>query len=141
MKASHIAVAIGTALLLGYAIAYGGQGQRSQSAPSAQDAQMAPGVTSHVEDPTTDDSTEPPKTEQPTAGHDDVSGKDETSTDPNQASKTTDKHPNFGSLDQNNRGYLTMDDVKYNPWLSANFARCDTNHDGRLSQQEYANCK
>jgi hypothetical protein len=141
MKTTHIAIGFVATLSFGCAIVLAGQGQRSQSAPGAQDSQMAPGVTSHVENPTTDDSSQSPKTDQPTAGHDKVSGNDEISTDPNQADKTTQKHPNFGSLDQNNHGYLTMDDVKYNPWLSANFARCDTNHDGRLSQQEYANCK
>jgi hypothetical protein len=134
MKANFIVAGISAALLLGYAAAFGQGAQRAQQAP------MSPGVTSHVEDPTETDSTQP-VTEQPTAGHDEVSGNDEVSTDGGQASKTTDKHPNFASLDQNSHGYLTADDVKYNKWLRANFSRCDTNHDGHLSQQEYANCK
>jgi hypothetical protein len=135
MKTHYIAIGVSAALLFGYAIA---NGQRAQH---AQEAQMAPGVTSHVENPTENDPSQPATTEQPTAGHDEVSGKDEVSPPANQPTKTTEKHPDFGSLDQNNHGYLTMDDVKYNTWLSANFARCDTNHDGHLSQQEYANCK
>jgi hypothetical protein len=135
MKAHYIVVGVAAALLLGYAVAFG------QPAPRAQQAPTSPGVTSHVENPTETDSTQPVKTEQPTAGHDEVSGNDEMSADDGQANKTTDKHPDFASLDQNSHGYLTADDVKYNKWLSANFARCDTNHDGHLSQQEYANCK
>jgi hypothetical protein len=135
MKSHYIAIGVSAALLFGYAIANG------QAAQHAQQSQMAPGVTSHVENPTESDPAQPATTEQPTAGHDEVSGNDEVSTPANQPTKTTEKHPDFASLDQNNHGYLTMDDVKYNTWLSANFARCDTNHDGHLSQQEYANCK
>jgi Ca2+-binding EF-hand superfamily protein len=48
--------------------------------------------------------------------------------------------PDFKSLDTSNNGYLTTKDVKSNKWLSKNFARCDTDHDGQLSRQEYANC-
>ena len=135
MNANYVVLGVCTALLLGYTLANG------QAAQHAQQAPLAPGVTSHVENPTETDDTQPVKTEQPTAGHDEVSQNDEVSTPPNQANKTTEKHPEFASLDQNNHGYLTTDDVKYNKWLSANFARCDTNHDGHLSQQEYANCK
>jgi hypothetical protein len=132
-------MAVGLALCFGLATA---QAQRTQSVPALPAQPQAPGVSSHIVDPDAPD--DPPKTEQPTAGHDDVSGKDEISS-PTDSSKpapvTTDKHPDFAALDQNNRGYLTMDDVKYNPWLSSNFSRCDTNHDGHLSQQEYANCR
>jgi len=48
--------------------------------------------------------------------------------------------PDFKTLDTSNNGYLTAKDVKSNKWLSKNFARCDTDHDGQLSQQEYASC-
>ncbi len=135
MRANYVVLGVSTALLLGYALANG------QAAQHAQEAPMSPGVTSHVENPTESGAGQPVKTEQPTAGHDEVSENDEISTDGNQVRKTTEKHPEFASLDQNNHGYLTADDVKYNRWLRANFARCDTNHDGQLSQQEYANCK
>jgi hypothetical protein len=135
MKNYLIVAAVSAALFFGYASANG------QAAQHAQESPMAPGVTSHLEDPTANDPAQPVQTEQPTAGHDEVSGKDEISTDGNQATKTTEKHPDFASLDQNDHGYLTLDDVKYNTWLKANFVRCDTNHDGHLSQQEYANCK
>jgi hypothetical protein len=48
--------------------------------------------------------------------------------------------PDFKTLDTKNNGYVTAQDVKSNKWLSKNFAKCDTDHDGHLSQQEYAKC-
>jgi hypothetical protein len=48
--------------------------------------------------------------------------------------------PDFKSLDTSNDGYLASKDVKSNKWLSKNFARCDTDHDGQLCQQENASC-
>jgi hypothetical protein len=49
--------------------------------------------------------------------------------------------PDFNTLDATKKGALTADDVKGDSWLSANFSRCDLNHDGTLSRQEYAACK
>jgi hypothetical protein len=49
--------------------------------------------------------------------------------------------PDFDTLDASKTGALTADDVKGNNWLSKNFSRCDTNHDGGLSREEYAACK
>ncbi len=46
----------------------------------------------------------------------------------------------FDALDTNHRGYLTSKDVASNRKLSTNFATCDTNHDGRLSRDEYIAC-
>jgi hypothetical protein len=144
MKAKYVVTLAGPALLLGWAIA------NAQAAPRAAEAPQAPGVTSHLETPTESDPDQPANKvadpETPTAGHDDVTGKDQPSSDltaptSTQVEKATTQHPDFLTLDPNNHGYLTLDDVKHNKWLSSNFARCDVNHDGHLSQQEYANCK
>jgi hypothetical protein len=50
-------------------------------------------------------------------------------------------HPDFNTLDTKKNGYLTVADVKGSKWLSKNFARCNSSHNGRLSAQEYANCR
>lgn len=39
-----------------------------------------------------------------------------------------------------NKGYITQQDAQHDPWLASHFARCDNNHDGKLSQQEYTQC-
>jgi hypothetical protein len=148
MKAKYVVTLACPALILGWVIA------NAQGAPRASGAPQAPGVTSHLETPT-DDPDQPANNvpankaedpEVPTAGHDDVTGKDQpspdlTKPDSTQVEKANSKHPDFLTLDPNNHGYLTLDDVKHNKWLSSNFARCDVDHDGHLSQQEYANCK
>ena len=138
MKSTFVAPWAFAALLFGCAIAH------AQVPPRAAEAPIAPGVTSHVETPTEADPNQPAKVadpQEPTAGHDDVTGNDLIAPDSTQLEKATTKHPDFLTLDTNNHGYLTPDDVKYNKWLSSNFARCDANHDGKLSQQEYANCR
>lgn len=141
MKPVYLAPWAFGALLCGAAIAI------AQVPPRAAEAPMAPGVTSHLETPTeTNQPAQATDPEEPTAGHDDATGKNLTSADLSQpdsaqVEKATVMHPDFLTLDTNNHGYLTLDDVRHNKWLSANFARCDANHDGRLSQEEYANCK
>jgi hypothetical protein len=143
MKATGIGLWTIAALLFGNVTAV------AQVPPRSAEAPMAPGVTSHLETPSQSDATQPAKAtdpEEPTAGHDDATGKNLKSPDLNQPDSTqveiaTTKHPDFITLDANNHGYLTLDDVRHNRWLSSNFARCDANHDGHLSQEEYANCK
>lgn len=49
--------------------------------------------------------------------------------------------PSFNTLDTQKKGSLTADDVKGNKWLSRNFSRCDTDHDGTLNRKEYSACK
>jgi hypothetical protein len=45
----------------------------------------------------------------------------------------------FKNLDTKNSGYVTGQDVKSNKWLSKNFAGCDSDYDGHLSQKKCAN--
>jgi hypothetical protein len=49
--------------------------------------------------------------------------------------------PDFNTLDTKKKGTLTSDDVKSTKWLSTNFARCDSDHDGTMSREEYIACK
>jgi hypothetical protein len=46
----------------------------------------------------------------------------------------------FASLDRNQKGYLNDDDISADPFLTQNFAKCDSNHDGRLTYAEFAVC-
>jgi hypothetical protein len=48
--------------------------------------------------------------------------------------------PDFSTLDTKNKGSVTAADVKNNAWLSKNFSKCDTDHDGTLSRAEYEAC-
>jgi len=98
MKAKYVVTLAGPALLLGWAIA------NAQAAPRAAEAPQAPGVTSHLETPTESDPDQPANKvadpETPTAGHDDVTGKDQPSSDltaptSTQVEKATTQHPTF----------------------------------------------
>jgi len=46
----------------------------------------------------------------------------------------------FTKLDTTHKGYLNQSDVVSNQYLSANFQKCDSNSDGRLSQGEVTTC-
>jgi hypothetical protein len=46
----------------------------------------------------------------------------------------------FGSLDRNTKGYLTSDDVSADPFMSQNYAKCDSDHDGKLTWMEFKAC-
>lgn len=38
------------------------------------------------------------------------------------------------------KGYITQEDAKRDSWLSGHFSGCDSNNDGKLTRQEYAQC-
>jgi hypothetical protein len=46
----------------------------------------------------------------------------------------------FKALDRQSRGYVTVDDVSADPFLSQNFPKCDVDHDGKLTWEEYKTC-
>lgn len=48
--------------------------------------------------------------------------------------------PQFATLDKRHHGYVTKKEVRHDAWLKKNFARCDTDHDGQVSQSEYQSC-
>jgi hypothetical protein len=47
----------------------------------------------------------------------------------------------FDHLDVSKHGYLTSEDVKGDGWLKSNFTRCNVKGDGRMSWDEYSNCR
>jgi hypothetical protein len=47
--------------------------------------------------------------------------------------------PDFKTIDMKNHGYVSASEVR-TPWLKDNFSKCDTNGDGKVTQQEYAIC-
>jgi hypothetical protein len=57
-----------------------------------------------------------------------------------QAQDTPVMRPGFDTLDTGKKGYLTAHDVKSQQSLSKHFTKCNLNHDGHLTQDEYANC-
>jgi hypothetical protein len=84
-----------------------------------------------------------PSSSPPTAGQDTSHGNDMVS--PNGTSnggmkQANASRPDFNTLDTKKRGHLTADDVRSNTWLSKNFSKCDTDHDGSLSRAEYDAC-
>jgi hypothetical protein len=81
----------------------------------------------------------------PTASQDKTTGNDLVSPngDANRSGvrQTAASRPDFNTLDTRYKGALTADDISGNKWLRDNFARCDSDHDGSLSREEYAACK
>jgi hypothetical protein len=76
----------------------------------------------------------------PTTGQDKSTGNDLVGANKGQAQDSSQMRPGFDTLDTGKKGYLTAHDVKSHQWLSKHFAKCDLNHDGHLTQDEYANC-
>ena len=74
-------------------------------------------------------------------GEDKADGNDLVSPDKAGVKQAMATRPTFNTLDTQKRGSLTADDVKGNKWLSKNFSRCDTDHDGTLDRKEYSACK
>jgi hypothetical protein len=46
----------------------------------------------------------------------------------------------FAVVDRNRTGVVTKDQANSDPWLSANFARCDADNNSEVSQTEYEAC-
>jgi hypothetical protein len=47
--------------------------------------------------------------------------------------------PDFKTIDMKNHGYVLASEVR-NPWLKQNFSKCDTDGDGKVTQEEYGIC-
>ena len=58
----------------------------------------------------------------------------------NDGDVTKRQHTYFKSLDRGGKGYLNGDDVSGDPFLSENFPKCDTDHDGKLTWNEFKTC-
>jgi hypothetical protein len=46
----------------------------------------------------------------------------------------------FKSLDRGSKGYLSNDDVSSDPFISQNYPKCDADHDGKLTWDEFKTC-
>jgi len=134
MKISYLRTGIVAASVLSCALAYG---QTSPASSDSSNGSMTAPPSSGQDKSTGNNmvggSQKPSGTSsQPSTGQDKSSGNDMVGPS---------MRPDFKTLDTKNNGYVTAQDVKSNKWVSKNFARCDTDHDGQLSQKEYAACK
>jgi hypothetical protein len=139
MKSSYLAQLASAALLFGFATAYA---QIPNAAPAAK---VVPASTTTPDKTGNDllDATKPPARDDlatpASAGQDKANGNDLVNGD-NRTDRETGTHPAWKTMDTQNSGYLTSKDVKSHKWLSKNFSRCDSNHDGQLTKMEYAGC-
>ena len=123
-----------------------GMQSQSSSAQSGTADQSTPGDSSQGNN--LDTTSKSPRVDAasapPTSGQDKAHGNDMVS--PNASAKdgsmkqASATRPQFSTLDTKNRGTLTAADVRNNLWLSKNFSKCDTDHDGTLDRAEYNTC-
>jgi hypothetical protein len=48
--------------------------------------------------------------------------------------------PSFDDV-AGSKGYITQEDAQRIPWLGQHFSQCDADGDGRITQQEYSQCR
>jgi hypothetical protein len=146
MKFNLMASTACAALLCAAAIANAQTSPSNSSAQSGSADQSTPGSNRQWNNlDTTSKSPKVDATSAPvTAGQDKTHGNDMVG--PNgTANNATMKQanasrPDFSKLDTKNHGSVTAADVRNNAWLSKNFSRCDTDHDGTLTRAEYEAC-
>jgi hypothetical protein len=133
------------ALLLAGTISSAQNSPSNSSAQSGSTSTPSPGSNSNGNnlDTSSKSPTVNPATSPTTAGQDTSHGNDMVS--PNGTSnggmrQANAARPDFSTLDTKNKGSLKPADVKNNAWLSKNFSKCDTDHDGSLSRAEYEAC-
>jgi len=123
-----------------------GMKNQSSSAQSGTADQSTPGDSSQGNN--LDTTSKSPRVDAasapPTAGQDKTHGNDMVSPNGNakdgSMKQANASRPEFSTLDTKNRGVLTAADVRNNQWLSKNFSKCDTDHDGTLDRAEYNAC-
>jgi hypothetical protein len=143
MKSTYLTPLACAALLFGCAIANAQTpntpSDQPSTAPVSNQADTSKGNTLVGATPTDQTATES------TAGQDKSSGNDMVNPKADAAHSGTKlasaARPDFNTLDTTKKGNLSADDVKGDAWLTQNFTRCDSNHDGKLSRAEYAACK
>jgi hypothetical protein len=139
MKSNYMAPVACAALLFGFAIA-NAQTSPTSTAGAASTPTQA-GTTNGNDLVDTSQAVPQNPTDNPRSdGENKADGNDLVSPNKSGMQQAMATRPAFDTLDTKKHGSLTADDVKGNKWLSTNFAKCDTDHDGQLSRQEYANC-
>ena len=76
----------------------------------------------------------------PTVGQDKSTGNNMVAEDNGKMQNADKSPPDFQAVDVQKRGYITLAEANQHTWLQENFARCDTNHDGQLTREEYSKC-
>jgi hypothetical protein len=142
MKSLYLTPIAYAALLCGCAIANAqtsnAPSDQSSTAPVSNQADTTKGNNLVGTTPTDQTAAPPTAGQDKSSGNDMVSPKDDATHRPMRQASA---RPDFDTLDTKKRGTLTSDDVRANKWLSKNFTRCDTDHDGTLSRAEYDTCK
>jgi hypothetical protein len=114
--------------------------QSAQAAPTAaQENQKDPADPSKGQDLVNPKPTDTnPMKSPPTVGHDKAAGNNLVGAD-NTGQMQMKAPTDFKKIDMKNKGFVVASDVK-NPWLKQNFAKCDTNSDGKVTETEYGVC-
>ena len=128
MKTTHLALLVYAALFVACA-------SNAQTSPNPQDTTKGNDVVGNPQPPPAN-----PLATPPTTGQDKSTGNNLVEANKGQAQDTPRMRPDFDTLDTGKKGYLTAHDVKSHQWLSKHFRKCDLNHDGHLTEDEYANC-
>lgn len=76
----------------------------------------------------------------PTVGQDKSTGNNMVAEDNGKMQNADKSPPDFQAVDVQKRGYITLAEANNHAWLRENFARCDANHDGQLTREEYSKC-
>jgi hypothetical protein len=131
--ACFVAMALATACVAGHAQTPSAPTDPKASAADPKDASKGQDLVGHPKPAPAD-----PLKSPPTTGQDKTSGNNLVSESNSGQMKNT--NPEFDTLDTKKHGYLLADDVKTNKWVTANFAHCDSDHDGKVSRKEYGAC-
>jgi hypothetical protein len=84
--------------------------------------------------------TMPPTTAPPTGTEQPTSPQANMPTSARPGTPTAPMAPDFATLDRKGAGFVTMQDVTGNEWLTRNFKTCDTDKNGQVSRAEYSAC-
>ena len=84
--------------------------------------------------------TMPPTTPPPTGMEQPTSPQANMPTAARPGTPTSPMAPDFSTLDRKGVGYVTVQDVAGNDWLTRNFQTCDTDKDGQVTRAEYSAC-
>jgi hypothetical protein len=128
LKTTHLALLVYAALFFACA-------SNAQTPPAPQDTTKGNDVVGNPQPPPAN-----PLATPPTTGQDKSTGNNLVEANKGTTQDTPTMRPDFDTLDTGKKGYLTAHDVKRHQWLSKHFTKCDLNHDGHLTQDEYANC-
>jgi hypothetical protein len=78
-------------------------------------------------------------TNPPTVGQDKSSGNNLVDPKMKSSQMSMGARPDFKTIDKKNHGYVMATEAS-NPWLKANFAKCDADGDGKVTKSEYDTC-